>query len=67
MNNSTAVDIAYLDIQLKRLVASLDSLEGDIKYLSGVLSRLEGKGSACRHEIRIIKSRLGVIEAEVSS
>lgn len=67
MNNSTAVDIAYLDIQLKRLVTSLDSLEGDIKYLSGVFARLEGKCSACRHEIRTIKSRLGVIEAEVSS
>jgi hypothetical protein len=67
MNNSTAVDIAYLDIQLKRLVSSLDSLEGDVKYLSGVLARLEGKCSASRHEIRVIKSRLGVIEAEVSS
>lgn len=66
MNNSPAVDIAYLGVQLERVVKSLDSLEGDIKYLSSMISRLEGKSSAVRHEIRTIKMRLGVIESEVT-
>lgn len=67
MSNTTEVDIAYLDIQLKRLVKILDSLEGDVKYLSDMLARLEGKGSACRHEVRVLKTRLGIIEAQVTS
>lgn len=66
MNNSPAVEIAYLGTQLDRVVKSLDSLEGDIKYLSSMVSRLEGKAAAERHEIRIIKMRLGVIESEVT-
>lgn len=48
MDNSTSVDIVYLDIQLKRLVDIVEILKGDVKYLRTVIARYERQGVMTR-------------------